>query len=178
MASLEDRARGAYERALVARAARDVWPAALLVPLALALHGPAHSPSTVAIAGVALVAALFALGWRAGAWRRGALAGVVAGLPPFLVPSLYLRSADCAHACARHPAPDCALACALAALLAGLVLATRARHDRDPLGYALGGALTGALTASLTCALAGGVAVAGAAVGLALGAAPALVARR
>ena len=46
--------------------------------LAIALHRTTHATWLVA---AALAATLATLGWRGGAWRRGALAGVLAGLP-------------------------------------------------------------------------------------------------
>jgi hypothetical protein len=175
LASLAARSRRAYERAMLARAVRGVWPALLLAPVALFLHAPAQAPATIAwIAGL-LAAALIALGWRGGPWRRGALPGVLSGLPVFLVPSLIApRAEHCAQACSHGGAAStsCALACLGVALVAGVLLGRRAARDARPVEYTLAAAITGGLTASLTCSSAGGFAVVGAVAGLVAGSVP------
>ena len=175
LASLAARSRRAYERAMLARAVRDVWPVLLLAPLALLLHAPAQTASTIAaIAGV-LAVALIALGWRGGPWRRGALPGVLSGLPVFVVPSLVApRAEHCALACSPGGAASssCALACLGVALVAGVLLGRRAGRDARPVEYTLAAAVTGGLTASLTCSAAGGFAVLGAIAGLVAGSIP------
>ena len=75
----------AYERTHVLAALRALAIAAALVALAVGLH--TTSRATWLIAGT-LAATLPILAWRGGPWRRGALAGVIAGLPPLIAPSI------------------------------------------------------------------------------------------
>jgi hypothetical protein len=174
--ALRARARRAYERARWLDGGRTAWPVLALVPVALALHGRSAAPAT-AVAGALLAIALAVAGWRGGAWRRGALPGVAAGLPLFLIPSVLMAGCTaCGAACPREAMPwlTCFAGCGLAALLGGLVLAALARRDRAPLVYAASAALTAALTASMTCTIAGAAGLLGGIVGLAAGSAPAV----
>jgi hypothetical protein len=171
---LRRRARRAYEHGRWHHGLRDAWPALLLVPLALALHGPA-APLATALSAALLAAALVTSSWRGGAWRRGALVGVVAGLPMFLAPSFLMPTdADCGMACARAATPwlTCFTGCAMAALTGGLVVGLLARRDRAPLAYAAGAGIAAVLTASMTCTLAGAAGILGAAAGLAAASVP------
>src|SRR5258708_4546496 len=79
------RARRAYERAHLLSAIRALVISAGLVALAVGLHRT--SSVTWLIAG-ALAVSLAVLAWRGGSWRRGAFAGVLAGLPPLIAPSI------------------------------------------------------------------------------------------
>lgn len=178
--TLAARSRLAYERAMLARALRGVWPVALLAPAALLLHAPAQAPATIAAIAVVLAAVMIGLGWRGGAWRRGLLPGVLSGVPVFLVPSLLAPRADhCAQACSHGAAAAssswCALACLGVALVAGLVLGRRAARDDRAVEYAAAAAIAGGLTASLTCSAAGNFAVLGAIIGLIAGTIPMMV---
>src|SRR5215831_10159510 len=78
-----DRARAAYERAHVVAALRGVAVAAAIGALCYVLQ-PNPTWPLVAV----LAATLGALGWRGGAARRGSLAGVLAGLPPLIAPTI------------------------------------------------------------------------------------------
>jgi hypothetical protein len=169
------RARAAYERALFVRAALGAWPVVLLIPLALLVHRPASTPPTIAALGAALAVALVACGWRGGAWRRGGDAGLVAGVPLFLVPMLVAPRDACAHACAHGPAMACVVACTAIGAAAGLALGLAARRDPSPVARALAGVVVAGLVGSLTCVIAGSAALLGAAAGLAAGTAPLLV---
>ena len=75
-----DLARRAYERAFVYAGLRGVALAAVLTAFAIGLH---RTTNTTWLVASLLAATLGTLGWRGGAWRRGALAGVLAGLPVF-----------------------------------------------------------------------------------------------
>jgi hypothetical protein len=175
--SLRLRARRAYERMRWHHAARAAWPVAILLPLALALHGPVASALTV-VSAVALGAVLAVSRWRGGVWQRGALPGVLAGVPLFVAPSLLMPTdSDCGMACARVATPwlTCFAVCALAALAGGLALAFLARRDRAPLAYASSAAAAAILTASMTSALAGAAGLVGAVAGLAAGSVPVVV---
>ena len=83
------RARRAYELAHVAAALRALVVAGVLIAIAIALH---RTSNVLLLVGTALAASLAALAWRGGAWRRGAYAGVLAGLPPLIVPAILLAS--------------------------------------------------------------------------------------
>lgn len=180
LATLAARSRRAYERAMLARGLRGVWPVPLLAPVALVLH--AQATATIAAVAALLAAALVALGWRGGPWRRGALPGVLSGLPVFLVPSLVTpRAEHCAQACSHGgvASSSCALACLGVALVAGVLLGRHAARDARPVEHTLAAAITGGLTASLTCSAAGGFAMLGAIAGLVVGSVPlVLFARR
>lgn len=171
---LRRRARRAYEAGRWQHGLRDAWPVAFLVPIAFALHGPATSVATAISAGL-LAAVLVTAAWRGGAWRRGALVGVVAGLPLFMAPSFLVPTdAECGMACARAATPwlTCFTGCAMAALAGGLVVGLLARRDRAPLAYAASAGIAAALTASMTCTLAGAAGVLGALAGLAAASVP------
>ena len=175
LASLATRSRRAYERAMLARALRGAWPVVLLAPVALLLHAPAQATTTIAAIAGLLAAALIGLGWRGGAWRRGALPGVLSGVPVFVVPSLIApRAEHCAQACSHGgvASSSCALACLGVALVAGVLLGRHAARDPRPVEYTLAAAVTGGLTASLTCSAAGSFAVLGAIAGLVAGSVP------
>src|SRR5258706_15079242 len=79
------RARIAYERAHVFAALRGVAVAGGLTALAVGLHSITHATWLIA---ALLAATLATLAWRGGAFRRGAFAGVLAGLPPLVAPTI------------------------------------------------------------------------------------------
>jgi hypothetical protein len=169
---LRRRSRAAYERAMLLRAARGVWPVALLMPIALLVHGPASTPALIVVLGAALALVLVALHWRGASWRRGADAGLVAGVPLFLVPMLIAPRDACAHACAHGPPMACVVACTVIGVAAGIALGLSARRDPSPAARVIAGILVAGLVGSLTCIVAGSAALIGAAVGLAVGTTP------
>lgn len=175
-AAIRGRARAAYERAMVRRGLARLWPLAVLVPVALALHTPA-TPWRTAMAAMCLGAALLATGWRGGAWARGALWGVLGGVPAFIVPSLVMPAetacASCVHGSATWT--TCMAACSVASFASGLALAHLARGDRAPRAFAIAAATCAGLTASLTCSLAGGAGLAGVALGVVVASVPVIV---
>src|SRR5688500_14641672 len=79
------RVRFAYERTRILDGARGLAIAAGICVLAIGLH---RITSTSWLIAAVLAASLGALGWRGGALRRGAFAGVLAGLPTMIVPSI------------------------------------------------------------------------------------------
>lgn len=174
---LQQRARRAYERRMMLTGILRLWPLALVVPAAFLLHGPATTPWRTAIAAIFLGATLVVTGWRGGGWRRGALPGLLGGLPAFFVPSLVMPAGatceHCVHASAHWL--TCMTACTFASLAAGLALAHLARRDPAPRSFAAAAALTAGLTASLTCSLAGYAGILGVVFGLGLASAPVLV---
>jgi len=162
------RARSAYERAHVASAARGLALAALLVVLALGLHHTTHA--TWLIAGL-LGATLATLGWRGGAWRRGALAGVLAGLPPLIAPTLVFAVSHGGHCpdCEMGPTLPCLIACFGTSSLVGILVGHRAMFDASPRRFVLGAVSAAALTGLLACATTGLGGATGIVVGLLAG---------
>lgn len=157
------RARHAYERAHVASAARGVALGLLLTIFAVALHRATDLTWLVA---AALAATLATLGWRGGGWRRGALAGLLAGIPVFVAPAIYflMMRSHCAS-CAAGPPLTCVLVCIGTSLGAGTLVGHLAARDHSSRRFALGAVATALLTGLLGC---GTVGVAGA-IGVVLG---------
>lgn len=178
LSPIRHRARGAYERAMAWAGVKRLWPLALVLPAAVALHGAPDG--RMIFVGVLLAAALVVTGWRGGAWRRGALVGVLGGLPAFFVPSLVMPPQTACEKCVHAGNADaswmtCMTACLFASLVAGLVIAHLARRDRAPRTYTASAVACAALTATMTCSLAGGAGVIGVALGLSLASAPVML---
>ncbi len=168
MARPETRARLAYERSHLASAARGVAIAAGLAALAVGLHRT--SSITWLVAGV-LGISLATLGWRGGSWRRGAIAGVLAGLPPLVVPSLVFALSTGEHCanCATAPSLACLASCLGSSLVVGALVGRHALRDRDPSRFALAAFATAAATGLLGCATTGLGGAIGVIAGLAAG---------
>lgn len=148
------RVRRAYEVAHLAAATRGLAIAAGAVILALGFHRA--SDATWLVAG-ALASALVVLGWRGGALRRGAVAGVIAGLPPLVVPGLVLALSGGTHceACASDAMLPCMLACFGSSSLVGILVGYRANIDAAPRRYATAAITAAALTGLLGCGTTG-----------------------
>ena len=144
------RARLAYERAHVLAGLRGVAISAALAALAVGLH--AASSTTWLIAGT-LATSLGVLGWRGGAWRRGALAGVLAGLPPLIAPAIVFVLSRGGHcpSCEHTAALPCMITCFATSSLVGALVGTRAVGDRSPRRFALAAIASAALTGLLGC---------------------------
>src|SRR5258706_63611 len=163
------RARSAYERARVLVGVRGVVLAGLLALLAVGLHRTAATTWLVA-AGLAIALGMF--GWRGGSWRRGALAGVIAGLPVFVAPTILfailhgrLQCPDCA----LGPTLPCLLACFGTSSLVGTIVGGYALRDRLPRRFAAGALACAALTGLLGCATTGFGGAVGIVIGIAAG---------
>ena len=157
------RARFAYERSHVMSAVRGIALAIGLVIAAIALH---RTTQTTWLVAALLAATLATFGWRGGAWRRGGLAGVLAGLPVFIAPTIYfmLTRGHCPE-CAMAPSLTCILVCFGTSIVVGTLVGHAATRDASPLRFA-GGALGGAL---LTGLLGCGTTGLGGAVGIVIG---------
>src|SRR2546430_1052372 len=83
-----------YDRTHLVAAAQALAIAGALVALAIGLHRTSNA--TWLIAGT-LGVSLAVLAWRGGPWRRGAFAGVIAGLPPLIAPSIVFALNHGAH---------------------------------------------------------------------------------
>jgi hypothetical protein len=161
-------ARSAYERRHLVSAARGLVLATVLVVAAIALHRTTEM--TWLVAGV-LAATLATLGWRGGAWRRGSLAGVVAGLPVFITPAIYflVKHGHSCPQCAMTPSLECMLLCFGTSSAVGAVVGHIAMRDESPRRFALG-AISGALfTGLLGCGTTGYGGAAGIVIGLVAG---------
>jgi len=141
------RVRRAYERAHVASAARGVALAIAFTAAAIALHRTTQATWLVA---AGLAATLATLGWRGGTWRRGSLAGLLAGVPVFVAPALYYMFAHGHHcpSCATAPSLMCMLVCLGTSSAVGTAVGYVAMRDASPHRFA-GGALATALLAGL-----------------------------
>jgi hypothetical protein len=162
------RARLAYERAHVFAALRGLVIATVLVVLALGLHRTTQLTWLVACA---LAATLAIFGWRGGAFRRGALAGVLAGLPPMIAPTLVFAFTHGGHcpACEMAPTLSCMLTCFGTSSIVGVLVGHAAMKDRVPRRYAAAALATAALTGTLACATVGLGGALGVVVGLVAG---------
>jgi hypothetical protein len=160
--------RFAYERTHVRTALRGVAIAAALSVLALGLH---RMSSVTWLCAGALAASLAALGWRGGAWRRGAFAGVLAGLPPLIAPSLMFAMSHGGHcpSCQSGAALPCLIACFGTSALVGAVVGHRAVTDRAPRSYAIAAIASAALTGLLGCGTTGLGGAIGVVIGLVAG---------
>jgi hypothetical protein len=162
------RARRAYETSHVVAAFKALVLGGVLVIVASTLH---HTSRATWMFAATLVLALPALAWRGGSWRRGALAGVLAGLPPLIVPTLVIALSagpQCAS-CDTSPSWFCVLSCLGASSLVGLVVGHRAVSERSPSRFAMAALTTAALTGLLGCGTTGLGGAAGVVVGIVAG---------
>jgi len=159
------RVRRAYEGTHARAAVRALAMAAALIVLAIGLYKVTRATYVVAT-GLAIAMAIFA--WRGGSWRRGALAGVLAGLPPLIVPSIvwtFTSNAGHCTSCETTATLPCILACFGSGSLVGILVGYRSISDSSPHRYALAALVTTALAGLLGC---GTVGLAGA-VGIVVG---------
>ncbi len=165
------RARSAYERAHVRSAVRGLAIAAALAVIAFALHRTSSATwPLVAVLG----ATLAALGWRGGAARRGALAGVIAGLPPLVAPALVFAASHgtlgpACETCASNPTWLCMIVCFGTSSLVGAFVGQFAVHDPRPRTFGAAAIASAALTGLLGCGTTGLGGAAGVVVGLIAG---------
>lgn len=153
-------ARRAYDSARVLSAGRGLVLAAAFAVLAIGLHRTTHATWIVV---AALAAILAAFGWRGGAWRRGALAGTLAGLPVFLAPTVVfgilhgrLQCPDCP----LGPTPACLATCFGTSALVGIAIGFAARREAPRFVLAaLGSALLVGLLGCATTGLGGALGI-------------------
>lgn len=161
--------RRAYELAHVLAALRGAGIAVLLALVAFGLY---RVTSVTWLVATTLAMTLAVLAWRGGAWRRGAFAGVIAGLPPLLVPSiawtLFANAGHCTN-CEMMATLPCILACFGSGSLVGILVGYRAIGDSSPRRYALAAISTAALTGLLGCGTIGLGGAVGVSVGLVVG---------
>jgi hypothetical protein len=162
------RARLAYERVHVLTALRGAVLAAGLTALAFGLHRMSRVSWLVA-AGLAVV--LAGLGWRGGVWRRGALAGVLAGLPPLIAPSVVFALGHGGHCatCEHVAALPCLVTCFATGSLVGILVGHHAAAVALPRRFAIAAITSAALTGLLGCGTTGLAGAIGVVVGLLAG---------
>lgn len=162
------RARRAYVRTRVIAAARATGFAVAVVALAVALHRT--TPTTYLLGGV-LAITLATFGYVGGAFARGARAGLLAGLPPLIGPSIVFALAHGGH-CADCASPTlaCVGTCLGTGLAVGALVGARAlREPGSSARFALAAFATAAATGLLGCGTTGLAGAVGVVVGLAAG---------
>lgn len=163
------RVKRAYELSHLAAAVRAICVAAIFIVIGLALYRVTRATYVVA---VALAAVLAILAWRGGAWRRGAFAGALAGLPPLIIPSVaWTLSTSAGHCttCETSATLPCLIACFGTSSLVGILVGYRAISDASPRRYAIGAIATAALGGLLGCGTTGLGGATGVVVGLVVG---------
>jgi hypothetical protein len=162
------RVRRIYEREHVLGGVRGLAIAAGLCVIAFGLH--ASTPLAWAMAGL-LGATLGALGWRGGGLRRGAFAGVLAGMPPMIVSSVVAALAHGNHCpdCGTVASWECTFACLGTSAIVGALVGYRAISDRAPMRFAAAAIATASLTGLLGCATMGLGGALGVVIGLVAG---------
>lgn len=162
------RARRAYEGAHVLAAARGLVIAAGILVLTVGLHRVTDASWLIA---ALLAATLATLGWRGGALRRGALAGVLAGLPPLIAPSIVFALSHGGHCptCEMGATWPCLITCFGTSSLLGMFVGHRAMVDASPRRFAIAAIATAALTGMLGCGTTGLGGAAGVVLGLVAG---------
>ncbi|HLL25606.1 MAG TPA: hypothetical protein VK427_25895 [Kofleriaceae bacterium] len=159
----------AYASAHLAAATRALVIAAAMFVVALGLYRVTRSTVLVALT-LGAVMATFA--WRGGGWRRGAFAGVLAGLPPLVMPSItWTLSSSAGHCtnCVAQAAWPAMLTCFGTSSLVGILVGYRAIGEAAPRRYALAAIPTAALTGLLGCGTTGLGGATGVVVGLVAG---------
>jgi hypothetical protein len=157
----------AYEIAHLVAAVRGLAIAGGVALLAVGVHRTSNAMWLVV---GTLAATLSVLAWRGGSWRRGAFAGVLAGLPPLIVPSivLALQSQHCSS-CGTVAMWPCLLVCFGTSSLVGIFVGYRAIADPSPRRFAAGALATASLTGLLGCGTTGLGGAVGVVVGLIAG---------
>ena len=171
--ALAVRTRRAYERGRLQAA---LWRAVPLVPLVAWTLGWCRYPVLAALCGMALIALTVAFGWRGQTWGRAIAPGLLAGLPPLVLPLLMRGASD---VCVGEMCCSlCLLGCVGGGLGAGLLVGRRAAALPEGRGAFLAAAGVLALLAGApACAFAGVIGLAGLLLGFAAGSAPTLLAR-
>jgi hypothetical protein len=172
-AALRARARRAYERGRLQAA---LWYAALLVPVVAWSWTWCPYPALATVCGTALVAFTIVFRWRGQAWARGVGPGLVAGLPPLVLPFL-MREAS--QVCVGEVCCSlCLVGCVGGGLAAGAFVGRRAASIGEGRAAFLAAAGTLALLAGApACAFAGVAGLTGLVLGFAGGSAPVLLTR-
>ncbi len=169
---LASRARRAYE---TGRALRGLRRAAAVIPMAALSAWGCGRPEATVLAAALLAAVVVGLEWRGQDLCRAGRVGLIAGLPPLLLP-LAIRGTM--HACNASFCLSYSVVCFASGIAGGLVIgAWSVRRDLRGRGLAAAG-LVAVLAGSLGCLIAGVGGLVGLSLGLGLGATPLLAFRR
>jgi hypothetical protein len=170
--AFEQRVRRAYE---FGRVLLGVRRAALVAPMAALSLVACERPGPTWLAASLLAAVVVLFEWRGQAFARGARVGLVAGLPPLLLP-LIVRAT--LHVCNATFCLPYSTVCLGAGVVGGGFMGLSAvRRGVHGSGVAAA-ALVASLAGSLGCLVAGLGGVVGLVAGLGLGAAPLIALRR
>jgi hypothetical protein len=158
----------AYEVGRLRRAVRTLW---MLPPVIAIAALFSHHGSLALIVGAGLSLLWLLLWWRSTPLGEAAMAGLLAGLPPLILPLLVGVSEHTCRECGDGSRwPLCMAACIAGGLIAGaLVGVPAARRDRGRLSFLGVAALFTAAVGSLGCIMAGGIGVAGMVAGFVAG---------
>jgi hypothetical protein len=174
------RVRRAYERARFGAALLAAWPVPILLAVAVVLHGHAGGVTLVAAAAVAVL--LVGAAWRGQSWRRGSIAGVLAGLPPLIVPAVMMSLRGGVHCASCTPSMTnmlaCTLVCLTTGIASGVAVGLRAARDPAPARFAAAALAVAATVGVMSCGATGLGGAAGIVVGLAAGGIPAIALAR
>ena len=171
-AVLAGRARRAYEGSRVRLGLRA---AVAVVPMAVLSLIACERPAATLFGTLTLVLLVTSAVWRGQDMARGARLGLLAGLPPLLLPVLVQATG---HLCAPQLCVLFPAACVAGGLVGGVALGLGGGRAGLPLGaFAMSGLVAG-LAGSLGCLVAGAAGLLGLLVGLASGVVPVLVVRR
>jgi len=164
-----ERARGAYE---LGRVLAGLRTAALAAPMAAASLLVCGRPAVTLLDASLLALVVTTMVWRGGDVGRGARLGLLAGIPPLVVP---MAAVAAGRACGTSFCDYFPAVCLVGGILGGAVVTRLCRRRRaSPLAAAGVAVLAG----TLGCLVAGAAGVAVLAAGLLAGASPTLVARR
>jgi hypothetical protein len=150
-------------------AVRGLVVAAIVFVIAIGIYRVTNGTLFI---GATLGATMAVLAWRGGAWRRGAFAGVLAGLPPLIIPSIVwtlTSSAGHCASCETSATWPCLIACFGTGSLVGILVGYRAITDASPRRYGLAAIATAALSGLLGCGTTGLGGATGVVVGLVAG---------
>lgn len=129
--------RRAYERDRVVDGVVAMWPVPLLAAFALAVHEHVGAGAVLAAVGLAIVLGVSA--WAGHSWRRGSIAGVVAGLLPLIVPTVVIATRGKMHCASCAPSAGnllmCTIVCIGTSVVAGIAVGIAAARDRSPLRF-------------------------------------------
>lgn len=171
-AALELRVRRAYE---LGRLLLGLRRAAVVAPMAALSLIACERPGATWLAASLLAAAVVLLEWRGLALARGARVGLLAGVPPLLLP-LVVRAT--LHVCnATFCLPYSTVCLAAGVVGGGFMGLSSVRRGVHGSGVAAAG-LVASLAGSLGCLVAGVGGVVGLVAGLGLGAVPLIALRR
>jgi hypothetical protein len=156
------RARGAFERGRLAKAART---SALVLPVTLVSFGCCGDRAASLGIAAALATLVFVLVWRGGAAGRGVVPGLVAGVVSLAIPLLVCPA--CAHAGGVAILP--LVACIVGGVVSGAIVVGYATHEHeDRASFVVAAGAVAALAGSLGCVIVGLGGIVAMALGVAL----------